>query len=64
MTTTIASLTKIGCHEAVSITTSGGYEDRWFVKDGLRQFEGVRCVRGVPLVGDHDRARKLLYPPQ
>lgn len=59
MTTT--ALTKIGGHEAVSITTPG-YEDRWFVKDGLHQFEGVRCVRGVPLVGDHDRARKLLYP--
>ena len=64
--TSIASLTKIGGQDTVNITTPefGNEWDRLFIREGLRQFEGVRCIRGVPQIGENDRARKLLYPPQ
>ena len=62
----IVSLTTIVGQEAVEITTPelGREWDRLFIKDGLPKFEGVRCVKGVPRIGENDRARKLLYPPQ
>lgn len=60
----VASLTTIGGQEAVEITTPefGSEWNRLFIREGLRQFEGVRCIRGVPQIGENDRARKLLYP--
>jgi hypothetical protein len=64
--TSIASLIKIGGQDAVNITTPefGREWDRLFIREGLRQFGGVRCIRGVPQSGENDRARKLLYPNQ
>jgi len=61
---TTAILTKIGGQEAVIFTTQefGREWNRWFVKDGHPKFKGVKCVKGVPHIGETDRATQLLYP--
>lgn len=66
MLDSIASLVVVGGQGAVEITTPefGREWNRLFIREGLPQFEGVRCIRGVPQIGENDRARKLLYPTQ